>query len=118
MYNNINSSNCLFLGIIAAIAIASIAATCLFLIGILLVSCYKKAIKINLTKSMNFHATQLVLRHRQSQTKFAKRCTPVTLDDYSLDNISFSNSFRRKQRLRGSKRSYTNAAFDDPVSIF
>ncbi|OXA63287.1 Tyrosine-protein phosphatase non-receptor type 7 [Folsomia candida] len=80
--------------IIAAIAIASIAATCLFLIGILL----------------------LVLRHRQSQTKFAKRCTPVTLDDYSLDNISFSNSFRRKQRLRGSKRSYTNAAFDDPTA--
>ena len=60
---------------------------------------------------------QLVMRHRQAKTKFAKRCTPVTLDDYSLDNISVFNSFRRKQRIRASKRSYTNTGFDDPVSI-
>ncbi|CAG7728688.1 unnamed protein product [Allacma fusca] len=79
-------------GIIAAITIASIAAICLVLLGVLLV----------------------VMRHRQAQTKFAKRCTPVSLDDYSLDNISVYNSFRRKQRNRASKRSYTNAAFDDP----
>ncbi|ODM98705.1 Tyrosine-protein phosphatase non-receptor type 7, partial [Orchesella cincta] len=78
-------------GIIVAITVAAIVAVCLFLLGVGL----------------------LVMRHRQSQTKFAKRCTPVTLDDYSLDNISVYNSFRRKQRLRGSKRSYTNAAFDD-----
>ena len=58
---------------------------------------------------------QLVMRHRQAQSKFAKRCTPVSLDDYSLDNISVYNSFRRKQRNRASKRSYTNAGFDDPV---
>lgn len=64
--------------------------------------------------SMNL---QLVMRHRQAKTKFAKRCTPVTLDDYSLDNISVFNSFRRKQRIRASKRSYTNTGFDDPVSI-
>ena len=56
-----------------------------------------------------------MLRHRQAQNNFAKRCTPVTLDDYSLDNISVFNSFRRKQRNRASKRSYTNAGFDDPV---
>lgn len=55
------------------------------------------------------------MRHRQTQNNFAKRCTPVTLDDYSLDNISVFNSFRRKHRLRASKRSYTNAGFDDPV---
>jgi protein tyrosine phosphatase len=78
-------------GIIAAITIAAVAAVCLLLIGILL----------------------LVLRHRQAKNKFAKRCTPVTLDDYSLDNISVFNSFRRKQRNRASKRSYTNAGFED-----
>ncbi len=65
-----------------------------------------------------FFVLQLIMRHRQSQTKFAKRCTPVTLDDYSLDNISVYNSFRRKQRLRGSKRSYTNAAFEDSVRLW
>lgn len=62
---------------------------------------------------------QLIMRHRQAKTKFAKRCTPVTLDDYSLDNISVFNSFRRKQRGRASrtsKRSYTNTGFEDPVS--
>lgn len=61
---------------------------------------------------------QMILRKRQKGEDFRRRCTPVSLDDYSLDNISVYNSVRRKNAIRASKRSYGNPAFDDPVSSF
>lgn len=55
-----------------------------------------------------------VLRKRKKQLTYGQRCRPVGLDAYSLDNVSVYNSVRRKGMLRMSKRSYGNAAFDDP----
>lgn len=55
-----------------------------------------------------------VLRKRKKQLTYGQRCRPVGLDAYSLDNVSVYNSVRRKGLLRMSKRSYGNAAFDDP----
>ncbi|KAJ6629749.1 Tyrosine-protein phosphatase non-receptor type 9 [Pseudolycoriella hygida] len=55
-----------------------------------------------------------VLRKRKKQLTYGQRCRPVGLDAYSLDNVSVYNSVRRKGQLRQSKRSYGNAAFDDP----
>lgn len=54
------------------------------------------------------------MRKRQRGFNYGQRCTPVSLDGYSLDNISVCNSVRRKA-MRASKRSYGNPAFDDPV---
>ncbi|KAJ8965880.1 hypothetical protein NQ314_003860 [Rhamnusium bicolor] len=45
------------------------------------------------------------------------QCRPVSLDDYSMDNVSVYNSTRRKGGLRLSKRSYGNPAFDDPAAV-
>lgn len=58
---------------------------------------------------------QLIVRKRQKRFNYGQRCTPVSLDDYSMDNISVYNSVRRKGALRASKRSYGNPAFDDSV---
>ncbi|KAK9508186.1 hypothetical protein O3M35_007906 [Rhynocoris fuscipes] len=80
--------------IIAAIVISSIAGLCLLVLTILLV----------------------IMRKRQRGFNYGQRCTPVSLDDYSLDNISVYNSVRRKA-MRASKRSYGNPAFDDPTAI-
>nr|BAN20665.1 phosphatase fragment [Riptortus pedestris] len=80
--------------VVAAIVISSIAAVCLFALTILLV----------------------IMRKRQSGFNYGQRCTPVSLDDYSLDNISVYNSVRRKA-MRASKRSYGNPAFDDPDAV-
>lgn len=55
-----------------------------------------------------------IMRKRQKQLSYGQRCRPVGLDAYSLDNVSVYNSVRRKGVLRMSKRSYGNAAFDDP----
>lgn len=60
---------------------------------------------------------QLIMRKRQKRITYGQRCTPVSLDAYSLDNVSVYNSVRRKGALRASKRSYGNPAFDDPVSL-
>lgn len=57
----------------------------------------------------------LIMRKRQKQLTYGQRCRPVGLDAYSLDNVSVYNSVRRKGALRMSKRSYGNAAFDDPA---
>ncbi|KAH8417038.1 hypothetical protein KR222_001850 [Zaprionus bogoriensis] len=56
-----------------------------------------------------------LMRKRQKQTSYGQRCRPVSLDAYSLDNVSVLGSVRRKGRdTRASKRTYGNAAFDDP----
>uniref|UniRef100_A0A2H8THE0 Tyrosine-protein phosphatase non-receptor type 7 n=1 Tax=Melanaphis sacchari TaxID=742174 RepID=A0A2H8THE0_9HEMI len=55
----------------------------------------------------------IIVRKRQKRFNYGQRCTPVSLDDYSMDNISVFNSFRRKGARRASKRSYGNPAFDD-----
>lgn len=55
------------------------------------------------------------MRKRQKRFNYGQRCTPVSLDDYSMDNVSAYNSVRRKGGARASKRSYGNPAFDDPV---
>lgn len=58
------------------------------------------------------------MRKRQKRLTYGQRCRPVSLDDYSMDNISvYNNSVRRKAMLRSSKRSYGNPAFEDPASI-
>lgn len=58
------------------------------------------------------------MKKRKNQLSNIQRCKPVNLDQYSLDNISVYNSVRRKPNaLRQSKRSYGNAAFEDPVSF-
>ncbi|KAG8254101.1 hypothetical protein J6590_014976 [Homalodisca vitripennis] len=81
-----------FDNVLVAIILSIIAAVCLVLLGILLI----------------------IIRKRQGRFNYGQRCTPVSLDDYSLDNISVYNSIRRKGALRASKRSYGNPAFDDP----
>uniref|UniRef100_A0A0K8SVS5 Uncharacterized protein n=2 Tax=Lygus hesperus TaxID=30085 RepID=A0A0K8SVS5_LYGHE len=79
--------------VIAAIVISSVAGVSLCCITILL----------------------MIMRKRQKGfTSYGQRCTPVSLEDYSLDNISVFNSVRRKA-MRASKRSYGNPAFDDPA---
>ncbi|KAH8307770.1 hypothetical protein KR044_012908, partial [Drosophila immigrans] len=56
-----------------------------------------------------------LMRKRQKQMSYGQRCRPVSLDAYSMDNVSVLGSVRRKGRdLRASKRTYGNAAFDDP----
>lgn len=55
------------------------------------------------------------MRKRQKRVTYGQRCRPVSLDAYSLDNVSVYNSVRRKGGVRASKRSYGNPAFDDPV---
>ncbi|KAH8295459.1 hypothetical protein KR018_011412 [Drosophila ironensis] len=56
-----------------------------------------------------------LMRKRQKQMSYGQRCRPVSLDAYSLDNVSVLGSVRRKGRdVRASKRTYGNAAFDDP----
>ncbi|KAL0271480.1 UNVERIFIED_CONTAM: hypothetical protein PYX00_008561 [Menopon gallinae] len=77
--------------VIAAIVISCVAGLCVILLGILFV----------------------VMKRRQKRFNYGQRCTPVSLDAYSLDSVSIHNSVRRKG-IRTSKRSYGNAAFDDP----
>ncbi|XP_068155052.1 tyrosine-protein phosphatase non-receptor type 7-like [Drosophila tropicalis] len=58
-----------------------------------------------------------LMRKRQKQMSYGQRCRPVSLDAYSLDNVSVLGSVRRGKGgrdLRASKRTYGNAAFDDP----
>ncbi|XP_036324048.1 serine-rich adhesin for platelets [Rhagoletis pomonella] len=55
-----------------------------------------------------------LMRKRQKQMSYGQRCRPVSLDAYSLDNVSVLGSVRRKGASRASKRSYGNIAFDDP----
>ncbi|XP_061379397.1 mucin-2 [Danaus plexippus] len=57
----------------------------------------------------------LVVRRRGRRGVYAQRCTPVSLDAYSLDSVSVG--YRKgNQRLRASKRSYGNPAYDDEVT--
>nr|CAD7400813.1 unnamed protein product [Timema poppensis] len=58
----------------------------------------------------------IVIITKKKNFKFGERCTPVTLDDYSMDSVSAFNSVRRKGGMRASKRSYGNPAFDNPNS--
>ncbi|XP_021936587.1 uncharacterized protein LOC110838077 isoform X3 [Zootermopsis nevadensis] len=81
-------------GMIAAITISCIGAACLILLAVL----------------------WLVMRKRQESFTYGQRCTPVSLDAYSLDSVSVCGSVRRKGGVRNSKRSYGNAGFDDPSS--
>ncbi|XP_044761049.1 mucin-17 [Coccinella septempunctata] len=59
----------------------------------------------------------IVMRNRQNRFNYGQRCRPVSLDDYSVDNVSVFNSVRRKAAIRGSKTSYGNPAFEDPVCL-
>ncbi|GLH13679.1 Tyrosine-protein phosphatase 69D, partial [Gryllus bimaculatus] len=79
-------------GVIAAITISCVGAICLLLLAALLI----------------------IMRKRQKRFNYGQRCTPVSLDAYSLDSVSVYDSVRRKGALRASKRSYGNPAFDDP----
>ncbi|XP_050303389.1 uncharacterized protein LOC126741104 [Anthonomus grandis grandis] len=82
-------------GKIAAIAISAVGAVCLVLLAGLL----------------------YVMKKRQKRLNYGPRCRPVSLDDYSIDNLSVYNSVRRKgAAARMSKRSFGNPAFDDPVA--
>ena len=55
------------------------------------------------------------MRKRQKSLSYGQRCTPVSLDAYSLDSVSVCNS-SSVRRKGASKRSYGNPAFTDPVS--
>ncbi|XP_068081749.1 uncharacterized protein [Anabrus simplex] len=79
-------------GVIAAITISCIGAVCLLLLAVLLI----------------------IMRKRQKRFNYGQRCTPVSLDAYSLDSVSVYDSVRRKGGHRASKRSYGNPGFDDP----
>lgn len=57
---------------------------------------------------------QLVVRRRGRRGIYAQRCTPVSLDAYSLDSVSVGHR-KGNHRLRASKRSYGNPAYDDEV---
>ncbi|KAF2894630.1 hypothetical protein ILUMI_11543 [Ignelater luminosus] len=82
-------------GQIAAIVISCIGAVCLIILAGLL----------------------FIMRKRHKRFNYGQRCTPVSLDAYSVDNVSVYNSMRRKGAMRASKRSYGNPAFDDPSSV-
>lgn len=81
-------------GTIAAITISCVGGVCLILLAGLLI----------------------IMRKRQKRFNYGQRCTPVSLDAYSMDNVSVYNSVRRKG-IRSSKRSFGNPAFEDPVCI-
>ncbi|KAJ2949383.1 hypothetical protein O0L34_g15295 [Tuta absoluta] len=57
----------------------------------------------------------LVVRRRGRRGVYAQRCTPVSLDAYSLDSVSVGHR-KGNHRLRASKRSYGNPAYDDEVT--
>ncbi|XP_046399792.1 serine-rich adhesin for platelets [Ischnura elegans] len=96
-------------GVQAAIGISCVAALALFLLAALLI----------------------VMRRRQRRFNYGQRCTPVSLDAYSLDSVSVrearngdAGSGRRRANglakgndalndWRASKRSYGNPAFED-----
>ncbi|KAK7080770.1 hypothetical protein SK128_015480 [Halocaridina rubra] len=59
----------------------------------------------------------VVKRKGSSNNYYGRRCTPVSMDAYSMDSVSVYHSFRRKSKRRASGRSvksYLNQAFDDP----
>lgn len=59
----------------------------------------------------------LVKRRGSTNNYYGRRCTPVSMDAYSMDSVSVYHSFRRKSKRRASGRSvksYLNQAFDDP----
>ncbi|KAL4717125.1 hypothetical protein ACJJTC_017012 [Scirpophaga incertulas] len=58
----------------------------------------------------------LVVRRRGRRGVYAQRCTPVSLDAYSLDSVSVGHR-KGVQRLRASKRSYGNPAYDDELQV-
>ncbi|KAL3280367.1 hypothetical protein HHI36_017856 [Cryptolaemus montrouzieri] len=82
-------------GAIVAIIISCVGGVCLIILACLLI----------------------VMRNRQQRFNYGQRCRPVSLDDYSVDNVSVFNSVRRKAAIRGSKMSYGNPAFEDPVCV-
>lgn len=57
----------------------------------------------------------LIVRRRGRRGVYAQRCTPVSLDAYSLDSVSVGHR-KGNHRLRASKRSYGNPAYDDEVT--
>lgn len=63
----------------------------------------------------------MVVKKRGSTNNYyGRRCTPVSMDAYSMDSVSVYHSFRRKSKRRASGRSmksYLNQAFDDPVRL-
>lgn len=59
----------------------------------------------------------LVRKRGAANNYYGRRCTPVSMDAYSMDSVSVYHSFRRKSKRRASGRSiksYLNQAFDDP----
>ncbi|KPI97071.1 Receptor-type tyrosine-protein phosphatase beta [Papilio xuthus] len=56
----------------------------------------------------------LVVRRRGRRGVYAQRCTPVSLDAYSLDSVSVGH--RKGNHRLCSKRSYGNPAYDDEVT--
>jgi hypothetical protein len=113
--------------VIAAIAITGVAAGCFLLLIILMVSFASYATGSTRPSSQlpTFASSahiiplvlpQLVMRKRSKRYSYGQRCTPVSLDAYSLDSVSVFNSVRRKAgALRASKRSYGNPNFEDGV---
>ncbi|ERL85499.1 hypothetical protein D910_02918 [Dendroctonus ponderosae] len=81
-------------GKVAAIALSCVGAVCLIVLAGLL----------------------YVMKKRQKRLNYGPRCRPVSLDDYSIDNLSVYSSVRRKGGARQSKRSFGNPAFEDPVA--
>ncbi|KAK0090719.1 hypothetical protein PV325_006278 [Microctonus aethiopoides] len=80
-------------------------------IAVIVVSCVA-LICLTLLASLLF-----VMRKRQTRFNYGERCRPVSLDAYSLDNVSAHNSVRRKGAIRMSKRSYGNPTFEDSSAI-
>ncbi|KAK0180492.1 hypothetical protein PV327_006128 [Microctonus hyperodae] len=80
-------------------------------IAVIVVSCVA-LICLALLASLLF-----VMRKRQTRFNYGERCRPVSLDTYSLDNVSAHNSVRRKGAIRMSKRSYGNPTFEDSSAI-
>ena len=66
-----------------------------------------------------FRLPQMLVRSRSANAAYGQRCTPVSVDAYSMDSVSvFHHSFRRKSKRRASGKSiksFLNHAFDDPV---
>lgn len=72
---------------------------------------------VGLTIILGLVFFMIVKRRGSDNNYYGRRCTPVSMDAYSMDSVSVYHSFRRKSKRNKSSRSvksYLNQAFDDP----
>ncbi|XP_032675621.1 uncharacterized protein LOC116846193 isoform X2 [Odontomachus brunneus] len=58
-----------------------------------------------------------IVKRRRTRFNYGQRCQPVSLDTFSLDNISAYNSIQRRKVTTRASRSYGNPTFEDSSTI-